>query len=375
MATLNTQTFTQMVSNFAAAVQGACAQLTNFTVGSVLLAIDEATAGVAMWLQSLILQVLTITRAATSSGSDLDTWMSDYNFTRLPATYATGQVTLGRFSPSFQATIPIGTTVQTGDGLQQFTVIADTTQSAYNASLNAYVIPANTNSAIVTVQAVNSGTQGNVAANTITQLTQVVQYVDTVTNAAALTNAVNAESDSAFRTRFQAYINSLSKATKTAIGNAVLAVQQGLSYVLVENQSYGGITQPGYFYVVLDDGTGHPSSTLLSTVANAVDAVRPFTSTFAVFAPVVQTANVAMTITTASGYSHATVVSAVQAALQSYINALPIGGTLYYTRLEQVAYDASPGVVDVYGVTLNSGTADLVATNQQIVKYGTVAVA
>ncbi len=89
----------------------------------------------------------------------------------------------------------------------------------------------------------------------------------------------------------------------------------------------------------------------------------------------VVTANVAMTITTAAGYSHSAVVTLVQAALQSYINSLAIGQTLSYSRLAQVAYDASPGVTNVTGTTLNSGTADLAATNQQIVKYGTVTVA
>jgi hypothetical protein len=40
-----------------------------------------------------------------------------------------------------------------------------------------------------------------------------------------------------------------------------------------------------------------------------------------------------------------------------------------YTRLAQVAYDASPGIINVTGVTLNGGTADLAATAQQIVKW------
>ena len=48
-----------------------------------------------------------------------------------------------------------------------------------------------------------------------------------------------------------------------------------MTYTLVENQTYAGATQYGYFYVVVDDGTGSPSSTLLSSVANAIDAVRP----------------------------------------------------------------------------------------------------
>lgn len=363
------------IQNMATSVQQKAKVLVDFTVGSVTRAVVEATAQVVIWLEGLILLLLQATRAATSSGADLDSWMLDYGLTRLAATASTGQVTFSRFTPTYQAVIPVGTVIQTADGTQQFTVIADTNQTAYNAALGGYVIAAGIGSAVATVQAVNTGSVTNVLANTITTLTQAVQYVDTVTNAAGFTNGADAETDGAFRVRFITYINGLSKATKTAIGNAILAVKQGISYVLVENQTYGGVSQPGYFYAVVDDGTGSPPSTLLSSVANAIDAVRPLCSTFAVFAPVVVTANVAMTITTAAGYSHSAVVALVQAALQSYINSLTIGQTLSYTRLAQVAYDASPGVTNVTGTTLNSGTADLAATNQQIVKYGTVAVA
>lgn len=363
------------IQNMATSVQQKAKVLVDFTLGSVTRAVVEATAQVVIWLESLILLLLQTTRASTSSGADLDSWMLDYGQTRLAATSSTGQVTFSRFTPTYQAVIPVGTIVQTADGTQQFMVIADTNQTAYNAGLGGYVIAAGLASAVATVQAVNTGSATNVLANTITMLTQAVQFVDTVTNAAGFTNGADAESDSAFRARFITYINGLSKATKTAVGNAVLAVKQGLSYVLVENQTYGGVSQPGYFYVVVDDGSGSPPSTLLSSVANAIDAVRPLCSTFAVFAPVVVTANVVMTITTATGYVHATVVAQVQAALQTYINSLAIGQTLSYTRMAQVAYDASAGVTNVTGTTLNGGTADLVATSLQIVKFGTVTVA
>jgi len=363
------------IQNMATSVQQKAKVLVDFTLGSVTRAVVESTAQVVIWLESLILLLLQTTRAATSSGADVDSWMLDYGLTRLTATSSTGQVTFSRFTPTYQAVIPVGTVVQTADGTQQFIVIADTNQAAYNAALGGYVIAAGIAGAVATVQAVNAGAATNVLANTITMLTQAVQFVDTVTNAAGLTNGADAESDSAFRARFITYINGLSKATKTAVGNAVLAVKQGLSYVLVENLTYGGLSQPGYFYVVVDDGTGSPPSTLLSSVANAIDAVRPLCSTYGVFAPVVVTANVAMTVATAAGYSHSAVVALVQTALQNYINSLAIGQTLSYTRLAQVAYDASPGVTNVTATTLNGGTSDLAAASQQIVKYGTVTVA
>jgi uncharacterized phage protein gp47/JayE len=375
MANVQTQSLTQMLQNFASTVQGSVTSaLLNFNIGTVFRALGEAVSGIALWLQGMILQMLALTRASTSTGSDLDSWFADFGFSRLAASYATGTVTFSRFTPTSQAVVPVGTVVQTTDGSEQFTVNTDTTNPAYSATLGGYVLAANVASVSVTVTAVTAGTGGNVLANTITQLSQSVPGVDTVTNAAAFSNAVNAESDATALARFQSWLLSLSKATKAAIGNAINSLQQGLTYTITENYSYAGVYQPGFFYVVIDDGSGTPSDTLVSTVYNAIDAARGFTITFDVKKPIVVTATVAMTIATAAGYTHSTVAAAVQAALQAYINSLPLGTSLAYSRLAQVAYDASPAVTNVTGVTLNGGTSDVTADAKTVVKASTITV-
>lgn len=373
MPNITSKSFSQIVTDIATAIQGRATALLDFSVGSVLLATAEAVSSVVVWLQSLILVLLSTTRAAFSTGPDLDTWMADYGLTRIQATPATGQVTFARFTPSMQATIAVGTVLQTGDGTQQFTVVADTTQPAFNASLNAYLIPAGTSSISATVMAATAGTGGNVSAGSISQIGQALPYVDTVTNPSPFVNGANAESDPAFRARFISYLGSLSRATKAAIGEALLSLQTGVSYTLVENQAYNGTTQLGFFYIVVDDGSGHPSSAFLSTAYNAVDAFRPFTVSFAVFGPVTEAANVAMSVSVAPGYDPVATKATVAAAVQVFLASLTLGQTCAYTRLAQVAYDASPGVTNITGLTLNGGTADLVATNQQRVVPGTVA--
>lgn len=372
---LQTQDFTTLVRNQVAAIQGTSSALLDFEVGSILLSIVESnTANIGLWLQGLMLELLAVTRAGTSIGNDLDTWVGDFGLTRLPAVAATGQVTFSRFTNTQQAIVPLGQQIETADGTQIFTVTLDTTNPNYNVALNGYIILANTSSIDVPVQANTAGSIGNLASGALNTITQPILYVDTATNAAAFTNGIDAETDPALRIRFVAYLASLARATKAAIGYAITSVQQGLQYTLTENQNYSGATNYGYFYVVVDDGTGTPSSTLLTTVGNAIEAYRACAISFGVFAPVIETANVAMTIITASGYNHSTVTATVQTALQNYINSLTLGTTLYYTRLYQIAYDASPGVVDVASVTLNSGTSDLVATNKQVIKAGTITV-
>jgi uncharacterized phage protein gp47/JayE len=375
MANVQTQSLTQMLQNFASTVQGSVTSvLLNFNIGTVFRALGEAVSGVALWMQGLILQILALTRASTSTGSDLDSWLADFGFVRLAASASTGTVTFSRFTPTAQAVVPVGTIVQTTDGSQQFTVNLDTTNAAYSSTLGGYVLAAGVASVSVSVTAVTAGTSGNVVIGAISQLSQSVPGVDSVTNAAAFTNGVDAETDENARARFVTYLASLSKATKVAVGNAIAAVQQNLTYTLTENFTYGGVYQPGFFYVVVDDGSGSPPSTLLSTVSNAVDAVRPFTVTFAVFAPVVVNASVVMTIATDPAYTHSAIVATVTTALQTYINSLPLGTSLAYSRLAQVAYDASTAVTNVTGVTLNGGTADLAANSKQVVKWTSVVV-
>lgn len=374
MASVNSKSFTQLVSDFATAVQSRSAALADFTVGSILRAVSEATASVTVWIESLILVLLQTTRAATSSGTDLDSWVADYGLTRLAAIAATGSVTFARFTATYQATIAPGILVQTADGSLQFAVTIDTTNAAWSVPANAYLIPAGTSSITIPVLCTTTGPAGNVIAGAISLMASAIPYVDTVTNALAFTTGIAAETDTALRARFVSYIANLSKATKAAIGYAVTSVQSGVTYVLVDNTDYSGASDPGYFYVVVNDGTGHPSSAFLSLVSNAIDAVRAAGIRFGVYAPVPVTANIALTTGIAAGYDPTATHTAVSTAITNYVAALGIGATLSYTRLVQIAYDASAGVNNVTGLTLNSATADLTATQQQLIVLGTLTV-
>ena len=83
---LQLQTFDTLVQNMAAQLQASASTLLDLTIGSTLRAVIEASASIGLWMQWLSLLVLQTTRAATSNGPDLDTWMGDFSLTRLPAT-------------------------------------------------------------------------------------------------------------------------------------------------------------------------------------------------------------------------------------------------------------------------------------------------
>jgi uncharacterized phage protein gp47/JayE len=366
---LQLQNFQTLVANAAAAVQGAATQLIDLTIGSTLRAILEANAAIGLWMQWLIVQVLATTRAATSNGADLDSWMGDFSLTRLPASAATGQVTFARFTPTQQALVPASATVRTADGSQSFTVNTDPTNAAWNAALAGYIIGAGISGVTVPVTAATPGSVGNVQSGAISLLATAISGVDTATNAAPLQGGLDAESDAALRTRFAVYLASQARATPLAIGNAILSVRQGLNYTLQENTP-----TMGSFIVTIDDGSGAPPASLLSEIATVVEAVRPIGSLYAVQPPSVLTANVSMAITTAPTAVHLTIASNVVAALTAAIDALTIGAPLPWSRLTQIAYAADPNVINVTSVLLNLATADLVPSQSGLIKAGTVQV-
>jgi uncharacterized phage protein gp47/JayE len=368
------QNFTTLVGNAVAAVQGSAAQLLDLTVGSTLRAVLEANASLALWMQYLIVLVLQTTRAATSIGPDLDTWVADFSLTRLPASEAAGQVQFSRFVPSASALVPAATQVRTADGTQTFTVGIDTTNPLWQASLNGYLLPAGTATVSVPVTAAAAGSAGNVLAGSITLIVAAISGVDTVANAAPMAGGMDAESDPALRVRFQLYIAALARATPLAVGEAVASVQQGLSYAIAENMSPSGLPLPGMFVVTVDDGTGTPPQSVLTAAALAIEAVRPVATSFAVVPPTVVPATIMLSVLALPNYDHAAVAAAVTAAIQSYVDALPIGATLPYTRLAQVAYDASPGVANVTSVGLNGSANDVAPGAGGVVKTATVQV-
>ena len=376
------QTFTALVRQFAAVAQGAATALLDFTVGSISRALAEGCASIALWLQWIAVQILQMTRAATSQGSALDSWMADFSLTRLPAVASTGPVTFSRFTPASSARIPVGAQVKTADGSRTFAVIVDTTNSLWDAAQNGFLIPAAAASGTCTVQDVTTdangnlsvGTAGNVSAGAISLLASAIPGIDTVTNASAFSNGINAESDAAFRARFANYIQTRSLATDGAVAYAIQSVQSGLQFTIAENTTTAGVYTPGNFVVTVDDGSGSPPSTLLSMVYTAINAVRPVGSTFTVQGPGDLMANIAFTLTTNPTTNKPNLIAPITTAIDAYIETLPVGATLAFTRLAAVIYGVDPSIVNVTSLEINGATHDIVPTQSQVVKVGTVAI-
>jgi hypothetical protein len=384
MAILPTQSFATIVSQISTGMQGRVSRsLTlDFAVGSVFRAFAEAYAGVALWLQGMILKVLQVTRLSTSQGIDVDSFCADYmplvagtTSPRLPASAATGLVTFSRITAGANAiVIPVGTQLQTSDASQQFTVYADPTNIAYSSTANGYTLASGVSPVDVSVEANMPGAAGNVAAGFITQLQSSVPGIDTVSNSAPLINGKDAESDTALKARFQLFIQSLREGTEGAIKFAVASLQQGMQTAIHEQANPNQATDFGMVTVFVDDGSGAPSGALVTAAANAIAVIRAAGVRVGVYGASTLLANVSMTIASAPGYSHPSVVGNVQNALGAFINGLGLEAALPITQLAAVAYGVA-GVQEVQnGFTINSSTSDLVPGWGQSIKAGTIAV-
>ena len=371
---LQLKTFNTLVQDMAAAVQASANQILDLTVGSTLRAILESNASIGLWIQWLVLQVLQMTRAATSSGADLDSWMSDFSLERLSATSATGIVTLSRFTATTSALVPAGALVRTGDGAQMFSVLADASRPQWDPVQNGYIVNPGVVSIDVPVVAQTPGSDGNVQANTVTLLASALQGIDAVNNAAPFLNGSDAESDPEFRQRFQNFLASRSRATPLAVEYAITSVQPSLNYAILENTDPSGANRPGSFLVVVDDGSGAPSQSLLSTIQSSIDAVRPIGSAFGVIAPTVTPVAVSLTLTVANPADKPSIIPQVTQALTSFINTLPIGAPLPATRIAQTAYAASSAITNVTQVLLNGGATDITTGPTGAIKLSSVVV-
>jgi uncharacterized phage protein gp47/JayE len=271
--------------------------------------------------------------------------------------------------------VPVGALLKTSDGSLSFSVTADPTISIWQASSSSYVIPAGVTSANLPVTCTTSGQAGNVLAGSVSVIASSLPGVDQVTNASGFTNGLDAESDAAFRSRFQLYIASLSRATVTAVENAIAGVQQGLHARIQENIAADGSARPGSFLVTIDDGSGFPSAALLSSVATAIDLVRPVGTMFTVQAPQVLTVNASLTAATDLTDTAATALMAsIQQNVTTYLNGLAIGRAASVTRVAQCAYAAAPDVDNITGVLLNGLAADAAPAATGVVKAGSVLV-
>ena len=372
--TIQSKTIAGLVSDEVATWSAATSTTPVFESGDPLLAFFQAVAVQLDFLQAQVQSVLFLARAQTSTGADLDSWMAQFNFTRLGPTFATGPEMFIRLVPSnSQIVVPVGAIVQTPGGGVQYEVVADPDEPTWSNDAQGYILAPGQLSLTATVEALTGGTAANVQANTLVQFGSSIPSIDQVTNPAPITNGVDAESDEAFRARFILYLATLAKATKSALMAAALSVQQGLLISLLENQRPDGSTLLGSFTCIADDGSGDPPAALLDAIFNQLDATRAFSVEPFVTQPIPLQVTITLAVRLESplpiGVTSATVYVAIQNAIAAMVNKLAPGVTLTGSSVVQTALSvADVASVSTASITLNGSTNDLVPAAQQEIR-------
>lgn len=336
--------------------------------GSVLGGIINGAVAEGVNLLALLDEIDAACRLQTALPADAVTFVQQFGFQPLGPVQATTTLTITFPSPlAANYTLPFGAVVAAGT--VQFAVIADPAQTAYTSG--GYVFLAGATTGSVTVQAINAGSTGNVAAGSITStITGPGLFgwagVSAVANAAAVTNGTDTESSQALIARFQAYQSTGHDATSAAILAAVLGVQTGLT-AQIQDLSSAGTTKSSWFTVyvnALGQSTG-PSGALITSVTAAVLAVRALGIQFVVQAPTLSTVAGQCTIKVSPTGSSSVVAAAAISAYQTYLNNIGLsptnGSTTASIATLTALLQAIPNVASVSNVLLNGGFSDVTA--------------
>nr|BDD46357.1 hypothetical protein 3 [Pelagibacterales bacterium] len=208
----------------------------------------------AIWAQ----QILKRGFASTTFGEYLDLRCEEHGITRKAPVKATGQV---KFTGVAETIVPLGTLIatpssSTDESSKEFETIEEVTLDSSGV-------------AYASIEALEAGENGNVAAGTITILGDNITGVSSVTNETATTGGADEESDEALRERFlQKVRNPVSGGNRADYVNWALEVQNvgGVTVIPAEN---GG----GTVGVYIIDQTKVPASQ--ESVNNVQNHIAP----------------------------------------------------------------------------------------------------
>lgn len=372
---LTTLTFAQFQQLFATQYSAVAAIPANTNPGSTLGAIANADAILALNVQGELIYINGISRLATSFGADVDSFVNPFNVFRIQSGPSAGAVTCSTPSvATAQVVVPVGGIFSTANGLL-FQIVADPTNSTtfFNAGLNGYVIAIGTSSCNVLVVCLTPGSIGNVQAGQISQIfgtstTPSLAGISSVSNAAAFTSGIDVETDAALKTRFALLMSTGPVATANAFAAAILAVQAGLTYTIGDAVTNLNVAAPGFVSVFVNvngSGVAAPGSLITAVQNSLVNNVKAAGITVNTYGPTLVAVTAAANLKIAAGFTAATVVAAALANLQTYLNGIgldPKGApTLAEISESYVVLRTTPGVANVTGLQLNSGTVDVAA--------------
>lgn len=335
----------QLLDDMSVAIADEGALVNDLNIGSNLYVLGRAFARMLADAWRTISEVERDSNLATATGESLKLLVNTFGMEPSTGTQAAGYMIALPRNPSKTGTIQPGDTFIYKKGVF---VVTETTAVAVPQADSTY--------AVVAIQAGAAGKRWNLPGGTPMLASSkslnddfVFAIGDTLLPtgqaAGSLAGGEDPEDDDSIRIRFGEYIQSLTRATYSAVYQALLAIPGIKSATLLDNDP-----MPGFLSVYVDDGS--PDATLSSTMAATIDQELMNWRAAGVGLRLLPLEKVAadirlrVTVDRSQPISLSAVEDAVEVALADMIAGMTKGQTLYPSRLIDTAYGIT-GVVDV----------------------------
>ena len=236
----------------------------------------------------------------------------------------------------------------------------------------------------VPVEAVETGSAGNVASATVAVLLSPVAGVTAITNTDAISGGADVETDDAYRDRIL-----LEYASPRGGGTVGDYQRWALAYAPVGFATIDPLwAGASTVRVIVTDVSNNPVSAsvisglqaLLDPVAGQGQGLAPIGATVTVATPAVVTITVSATVAMLAGYTldgtggTVAVRSGIEDAIKSYIDKLTPGADVVREKVASQFFLVE-GVYDVSNVQLNGAASNVALTSMQVARTGTITLA
>lgn len=332
--------------------------LASITEPGVLSTIIEALAIEIKSLYDTMSDVIDQGYCETATGQYLDKIGALIGCVRNGGVKATGTVRfMAASAPASDIPIPEGTVVSTvidGSGNRyRFLTIADSALLAGTTYID------------VSVEADEVGEAYNLVASSLIIIETPIAGITSCTNLSATSGGIAEETDDHYRARIPLYLSGLKRATADSLESAAMTVDGIMDAVCTDGATAGTAT------LIVASASGTVPSETIDEVEAVIEDYKGAGIQVTISAATNLTVNCTFDLYLEPEAVEATVKAAAEAAVEEYLNNIPIDGIAYWSQVVKAILYVD-GVVNVKNVLINLGTADIDATSTQKIVAGTV---
>jgi len=291
---------------------------------------------------------------ATATGTNLDYRVAEQGLTRKPAAKSTTTVTI---------TGSQGAAINSGDK-----IASDTVNFVIKETKTIGV----TGQESVLVECETAGTIGNVPVGAIKYFPVTIPGLTAVTNAAAVTNGYEEETDEELRARYFAKVRTpATSGNKYHYRNWALEVT-GVGDARIFPLWNGNGTVK---VLIINSNKQAADSELIEDVADYIEDQRPIGATVTVASATELDVDISATLTLATGYTLAQAKASIESKVTEYLKSIAfVLDIVSYAIIGSLILQAD-GVTDYSNLTVNSGTGNITIEDDEVVVLGVVTVA